>query len=463
MLTRRDEYIEALKRQAANLSFWRFCLYYDYDFFTKRPFLEKVAESFQWVYDEYLQGKARKVSVSMPPRAGKSYITSLFCAWWLGKLPALSVMRNTCTAKLYDKFSYDVRNIVKSVKYKSVFTSVKLSSDKQNLDGWNLTTSRQVGYFGAGVGGTIIGFGANLALSDDLYRDLDDAMSPAYNEGVHRWKESAHDSRKEKNCPEIFIGTRWLKTDVIGKAQDEGKIDRPLVIPALNDNNESFCEDVKTTAEYQEIKNSIDETIWEAEYMQSPVDLKGLLFPKSALNYYNPATVDVEKLAAYRFAFIDPADEGGDDLSAPVGYLIDNKIYIVDVIYNNHGTDINEPACVAFLKNHKCNSALIESNSAWILFGKAVRTKLQAIWPNCPVRLIKNTTTKHTRILAQSAFIRNQFIFRSDWEKLPEYKKFFNNLTSYMRVDNSKNAHDDAPDSCTGMAEFFGKQFKHLW
>ena len=62
----------------------------------------------------------------------------------------------------------------------------------------------------------------NIAITDDLYRNLDDAIIGTYNESVIRWKESAHDSRKEKNCPEIFIGTRWSKRDIIGRAIDGG-------------------------------------------------------------------------------------------------------------------------------------------------------------------------------------------------------------------------------------------------
>ena len=243
---------QSIKRRLAFYSFWDFCLWYDEAFFIKRTFLHQVAEAFQDLYDKYNKGIAIKISVSMPPRAGKSYITSLFCAWWLAKFPELSVMRNTCTATLFRKFSYDARNIVRSKKYKQVFQDIQLADDKQNIDGWNLITSKQVAYFGSGVGGTIIGFGANIAITDDLYRNLDDAITGTYNESVVRWKESAHDSRKEKNCPEIFIGTRWSKRDIIGRAIDGGRIDNQITIPALDKNCKSFF----TSSSFSEIKRA---------------------------------------------------------------------------------------------------------------------------------------------------------------------------------------------------------------
>ena len=45
-------------------------------------------------------------------------------------------------------------------EFRTVFPEVVLSDNKANLQGWNTNQSKQVGYFGAGVGGTIIGFGA---------------------------------------------------------------------------------------------------------------------------------------------------------------------------------------------------------------------------------------------------------------------------------------------------------------
>ena len=122
--------IKDILKIAGKQHFWLFCLYYDYDFFTKRKFLKEIALAFQYLYEEYKNDNAVKISISLPPRSGKSYITSLFCAWWLGKEPTLSVMRNTCTATLYKKFSYDVRTIIRSALFSNTFSNVKLSDAK---------------------------------------------------------------------------------------------------------------------------------------------------------------------------------------------------------------------------------------------------------------------------------------------------------------------------------------------
>ena len=106
-----------LRAELSRREFWEFCRFYDSVFFTERQFLKSIADAFQQIEEKQI----KSLSVSMPPRAGKSYITSLFCAWTIGRNPERSVMRNTCTATLYLKFSYDVRAIVKSDNFNRFF------------------------------------------------------------------------------------------------------------------------------------------------------------------------------------------------------------------------------------------------------------------------------------------------------------------------------------------------------
>jgi predicted phage terminase large subunit-like protein len=455
---------QEINRRLAWMDFWEYCLYMDVEFFCDRPFLKEVAAAMMWLYTEYSEGRPRRISVSMPPRAGKSYITSLFCSWWLGKLPMLSVMRNSCTHDLYVKFSYDVRKIVRGEKFKEVFPEAVLSPDKQNVMKWNLVTSKQVAYFGNGVGGNIIGFGANLAINDDLYPGIEEALSENYNESVHRWKEGDHDSRKELNCPEIYIGTRWRKDDVIGRAIERGRIHKQIKISAMfideNGDLHSFCENVKTTEEYLEIKHDIDESIWEAEYQQEPIESKGLMFAKDQLKFVDMSAVNWKR-TEYKFLFVDPADTGGDDLSAPHCYLIDDRIYVRRVIYNQEGTDVNEPAITELLIDTATNACDIEGNSAWYLLGNAIRAAVNAEFDDCDIRIIKNTTNKNTRILAEAAFIKNHFYFDINYEKNKQYNAFMKNLTSYLKTGGNK--HEDAPDSAAGAAKHFKIKFPTLF
>lgn len=443
-------------RIAARQSFVAYCYYHDWEFFRGRPFLKEVMTAFQGVHD----GKYRHISVSMPPRAGKSYVTSLFAAWTLAVRPTESVMRNTCTARLYEKFSYDTRAIVRSERFREVFPEIELASDKQNLSGWNLKQSKQVGYFGAGVGGTIIGFGASaVAITDDLYRGLEDALSPTTNEKTQRWKEGSHDSRLEKNCPQIDIGTRWTKDDVIGKNVEANRYDLSVVIRALDENDQSFCENVKTTEEYHRIREDIELFIWLAEYMQEPIEAEGLLFPIAELNRYDGSTFDIksEEVDAIT-GFIDIADTGEDHLCMPVGYSIGSKIFIQDVVFTLEGSDKTPQLCANSINIHKPAYVRIESNMGGSMYKNLLRGFLKQDTQLFGARAKAN---KHSRITMLAGTIKKYCYFREDYEPGSDYDKFIQKLTMYLRVDENK--HDDAPDAIAGLCYFIRRQLPHLY
>lgn len=460
-----DEYIQ---QQMGFHNFWEYLLYMDKDFFTKRAFLEEVADALQWVYEEYLQGRARVITISMPPRSGKSYIISLFCSWWLGHLPELAIMRNSSGASLYRKLSYDTRKIIKSLKFQNVFPTVKLSPDKQDVRGWNLTDSRQVAYFGAGTDGTIIGYGANLAIYDDLIPTIWVAMNDEALEKIRRWKGADHNSRKELDCPEIGIGTRWRTNDVIGDEIEKGNVNKIFKISALimddpeYPEGKSFCEHVNKTEFYLQEKKNLDEDIFNAEYQQEPAELKGLMFPRKELHFYDPKNIDVEKLSIFRLGVIDPAKGGGDFYAFIVGMLIGRNIYIHDMIFNQDDTESNEQASFDFIKKNDINAVKFEGNAAWFLMAKSLRRRLAAVNSNCSIRIIDNTEQKHTRILAQGGFIKNNFWFRSDWEQIPQYRKFINQFCSYMK-DGTGKQHDDGADAAAELAKYFREHYKTLW
>lgn len=442
--------IEEVLRLGAKDNFVLFCYYYNYDFFKARPFLKEIAQAFQEVAD----GEIKTLSVSLPPRAGKSYITTLFCAWILGKYPTESVMRNTCSARLAEKLSYDARDVVKSERFAKVFPLVTLSKDKASVSGWNTNQSKQVGYFGQGVGGTIIGFGASkLAITDDLFRSMEDAMSETIREKTHSWKEATHDSRKETGCAEIDIGTRWTRDDIIGKNAEQGYYDKQIVVPALIEIDgelRSFCESVMTTEEYLLKKEKTRGEIWMAEYMQQPVDIKGRLFE----NLRTFKDIDaVKKHTQGAFAYIDVADEGGDYLCMVVGHIVAKDVYITDVVFTKANVDVTIPMCAKLLDENKVSYCRIETNGMGAIFIKMLRDMTKT-----PLLKVNNNQNKDTRIIMNSSYVLRKFRFLDG--QIGEYGQFINNLKAYQKE--GKNKNDDAPDATTGLGLFVQSMAPHL-
>lgn len=440
--------LQILRLELCRREFWEFCLYYDQPFFESRVFLQHVANAFQEIED----GSIRSLSVSMPPRAGKSYISSLFCAWTIGRNPSKSVMRNACTATLYLKFSYDVRNIVKSDKFKQVFPTVQLSDDKANLQGWNTNKAKQVSYFGAGVGGTIIGFGAdNIAVTDDLYTGLEQALSDTQNDRIIQWKEATHDSRFESGCKRIDIGTRWSLNDVIGRQMNDGIYDKSIVIPALID-GKSFCESVMTTDEYLTKKARTEPSIWEAEYMQSPVDIQGRLFndlKTIPLTEFNTIKDRVQGCIAY----CDVADAGADFTAFAILAVVDNEFYLVDYVFNKSNTDITMPLIANKLNKWNVTYCRVESNSMGAMFARG----LQKI-TTTRILPVHNSVNKITRIIMQSVWIQQKITFVNN--NIPECELFLQNVLHFSKE--GKNKNDDAPDCLAGLAIFAQSMFRQL-
>lgn len=388
----------------------------------------------------------------MPPRAGKSYVSSLFCAWTIGRNPERSVMRNACTATLYLKFSYDVRNIVKSDKFKQVFPGVYLSDDKANLQGWNTNKAKQVSYFGAGVGGTIIGFGAdNIAVTDDLYTGLEQALSDTQNDRIIQWKEATHDSRFESGCKRIDIGTRWSLNDVIGRQMNEGIYDKSIVIPALID-GKSFCESVMTTEEYLTKKKRTEQSIWEAEYMQSPVDIKGRLFNDLrtiSLTEFNSIKDTVQGCIAY----CDVADQGADFTAFAILAVAGNDFYLVDYVFNKENTDVTLPLIAQKLKKWNVTYCRVESNSMGAMFSRNLQREVKT-----KILQVHNSTNKITRIIMQSVWIQQRIIFVNT--STTEYELFMQNVLNFSKE--GKNKNDDAPDCLAGLSIFTQSMFRSI-
>lgn len=442
---------EKIKLNKCKDSFYTFCVYMDPSFFTVgKPHLKTIADALQEVAD----GVIKELAISMPPRAGKSYITSLFCAWLLGKQPNGSIMRNSYAAKLAEKFSKDIRDgIILNEKYVKVFP--KLTA-KGAIDNWNINSNTQPAYFCAGVGGPITGFGCKtLAILDDPIKNIEEALSETVIENVWNWYTSTHMSRLETGCPEIHITTRWTRKDPIGRLTDpNSEAYKPnmkvINIPALDEYGNSFCEEVKTTEEYHSMRKITEDFIWEAEFMQHPIESKGLLYPIEELNRFTMKEISTKKPDGI-VGFTDTADKGSDYLCSPIGKMFNGYTYITDVVFTQDGVEITEPLVAQQIIDTKCDVMKIESNNGGSSYARNVRNLVRGKSP-CSVIDEQQTHNKETRILMNAGYVKSNFYFRSDYEPGSDYDKFMRALTSYVKM--GKNSHDDAPDAITGLGEY---------
>jgi len=106
------------------------------------------------------RGDIKRLVITMPPRHGKSMLTSeLFPAWYLGRNPTHNVMFASYNHTFASEFGRKVRNLILDPRFQRVFEDVKVSSDSQANDKFVL--NKGGAYYALGVQGTLTGRGAN--------------------------------------------------------------------------------------------------------------------------------------------------------------------------------------------------------------------------------------------------------------------------------------------------------------
>jgi len=183
---------------------------------------------------------ASRVIIQMPPRHGKSeFCSGYFPAWYLGMYPD----RKLILASYGDSFAaqWGQRNRDLLETYGSEVFGVQVRQDARARDHWTMV-KRRGAMFTAGVGGTLTGRGAHLAIIDDPVKNDKQAMSETYREAAKTWYRATLRSRMETaNAPIIVIQTRWHEDDLSGWLQKEFP-DEWLVIslPAIAEAEETI-------------------------------------------------------------------------------------------------------------------------------------------------------------------------------------------------------------------------------
>jgi predicted phage terminase large subunit-like protein len=443
-----------IEKELARRSFWEYCKYVDSKFFVdNREHLVKISDAYQRVMNKSL----KKLMISLPPRAGKSYTTTQLCAYALGVDGTSTIMRNTYGASLAWDLSGMVRDIVQSKIYKSLFPGVIIRRDRFKVDAWQLTESRRTSYFCGGIGGPITGKGCStLAIMDDPFKNHAEGLSETYQQKTWEFYTGVHRARMEGDCAEILIGTRWSTEDLHGKLlelePDEWEV---INVPALDKEGQSFCEDLQPRKKLWQIKKITEDSIWASEYQQNPTEAEGKLFPSTELRTYQ--ITQLRRGYAGILCFVDTATQGDDYLSAVVCKLYTSKdakyphLYITDVMFTQEDIPLTIPWLADLLQKHSVQTAIIEENGAGHVYTYALKEEMRKR-TKCNFIEVNNWQNKEYRILQQSKWIKQYMHFRDDIKPGTDYDRFLTWLRKYVKY--GKNKHDDAPDVLANCAEW---------
>jgi hypothetical protein len=451
--------------------------------------------------EKVIRGDIKRLIINIAPRYGKTELAvKMFIAYGLALNPSSKYIHLSYSDDLALDNSEAVRDLVTSDEYQSIFPSVSLKQSSRGKKKWY--TDAQGGIYATSTGGQITGFGAGITdeeteeigqmiadiseifAAKDIFDYaklwggciiIDDANKPddADSELVRNRVNERYDSTisnrvNSRDTPIILIQQRVHEEDLSGylirKQPDTWTV---LSLPSIKEDGTALCPQKHTIEELLALQKHND-LVFQRQHMQNPKPKAGLLFPIDDLHFYDPEDIILQvKLSDpdYTAAFADPANEGGDDFASGGFKLIANKIYVTDILYNTEGADFNEQELVKLVLKVKAKTTGVEAVLGWKETAERVRTELESKGYDNEFRLLRPRKSKHSRILNRASFIRNHFVFRSDWDTLPQYAKFMRNLTSYLKIQETGlgNKRDDAPDLCEMAGSYFEKNFAHLY
>lgn len=472
IVTAEQLYAEAAQRELnhrselrvrCRYSFYAFCQYmYPELYPDTQPHLKQICDIMQSItmnsspYDGCI--------INTPPRYKKSLTVSLFSAWLLGMQSDGTVMRASYGAELAETLSYNVQQIIRSKRYRQVFPDIMIRKSHSPIDSWGLETSHPTAYFCAGVGGAFSGMGATLAaIIDDQLKNYEEAMSAALLDKELMWYWSVFESRKEKRCPEIIIGTRWCLGDISGyllQTQPERWLQ--LVIPAMDEETGlSTCPEILSQERIEYLHQNLPHEIWCAEYQQHPVELEGQLYRQDQMQFYEPSAL-IGRAKGTVIGYIDTADKGTDYLCGLFATQFErNEKWFLDrnVIFTQENMGITKPMVVAMCKKLGCQRLTVESNNGGLEYARGLRDLFQHEHYFCHVVDRVHTSNKETRMILMQPEVCNQIVFPSlkGVEPTTPYSHYFRMLTSYVKGKTGQ--MDDAPDGTTGLVEDIMKNF----
>ena len=434
----------------------------------------KVLEPFIYalnrcVYDTNL----RYIIASFPPSFGKSFCANYFTAWLYGQDINNSALRISYSEELVLGF----KDLISSPLYSDIFPQYKLYGNKpfvkEKESDWKIKNATVLtSHYSRTRDGAITGVRAKKLIFDDMTKGAEESTNANLHRSYYnKWKTEWFPRKDGKYPTYIFLGTMWSPEDILNRVKEDRERVSPLIpskdypylwesedgstilikVPLLDENDESTCEEIYTTEEAREIRDTTDEYLFSCVYQQEPIAPTGLEFAYELLNTYEtlPRTetgeIDCDE---YCFGALDPSRRGKDNVAMPIFRKGNNgKYYFIDCIFKREAISELYDEIVDKIIEHKIIDFVIENNTDTSL-KQVLDAKLKEKgFDYCIIREKYNVKNKEQRIKDMRGHIKNNIYFLSKDKIRPktDYQNFMRDFVTYSF--DYPNKHDDAPDS----------------
>lgn len=290
--------------------------------YRERSHLQYLSERLKQAVEDVENGKDRRLLVKMPPRMGKSQLTSVnLPLWLLHKHPDWKIGLISHSPNLAVSWGRQIRRVVEDRS--ELLGGIAVAKDAGAVTEWETTAGGSI--MSRSPGQTLAGWGFKVLLVDDPVRDFAGAHSARQREDLWNWWRASALTRMEPPSLVIVVMTRWHEDDLMGRilssdyegdpneweqisfpaiAEEHDVLGRapgePLITPLFAETNEQALE------RWGSIRRDQGSYVWNALYQQRPSSPTGAIFNVEWFKFW---TSDKSKVTDDgRVVYFDPEE-----------------------------------------------------------------------------------------------------------------------------------------------------------
>jgi predicted phage terminase large subunit-like protein len=410
------------------------------------------------ILEKVEQGELDRVMIQVPPRHGKSLVTSqLFPAYFAGRNPDKKIILAAGTDELAEEFGANCRNFLEDPTFSLIFPECQLRKDSRSKTRFHFG-KKGYAYF-MGRRGQITGRGAHLLLIDDLTKSATDAESEASKKEVRMWYKQNAYNRLEKGGRIVIIGTRWREDDIQGwllDPEEQEKVENWHIFkfPAIAEEEEEFrkigdplCPDL-VPLELLLKNQELDRRGFAGIFQQRPSLEEGNIIqrPWLKIEKLKPELLKPPRILALDTAFKEGSKN--DYNAATIGQRYDLRH--VGILYaEQRRADFPKLIdwIVKLINDWKIQGLVIEDAAS----GQSVIQTLKKVFPYLPIvpMKIQKGLDKESRVHAITPFLESGGVLFDKWVPAHTQDELFHNLLSFPA-----GKHDDLTDSFTHLVTY---------
>lgn len=271
------------------------------------------------LFERHARGEPLRVTVSCPPRHGKTETLLAGMTWSLVKNPEEQIVYASYSARLAEMKSRRARDL-------SIRAGVALNPDSTSRSDWRLANGTG-GCWATSFEGACTGLGFSLTIIDDITKGRSAAESPNLRDRINDWFTSDMQTRCEPGGSIIVCGTRWHPNDLQGELIAKGW--ESINLQALDENENALWPERWPKEELFKLRDALGDYEFSALFQGEPRGRGSRVFG-DVHHYHKPDLSGAQIAIGIDLAY---STKSHSDWSvAVVVARVGNEFFVLDVV-----------------------------------------------------------------------------------------------------------------------------------